>query len=176
MKDILHFEPLTPSKYQKYIAVGTIAYNQHYKHLWPSGNSAPYIQSSFTEAVLKKEESDANTILYLIQLNGKIVGIFKITLNCKLDSFSKNKALCIEKIYVLNAYAGKGIGKKVLQFAELRAQEMNKEIVWLDTMQKGPALKFYLQNGYEIHDESKVHFPTVIEDESLMWIMKKVVG
>jgi len=173
MKDIVHFEPIHPNTYDSYIEVGRLAYNQHYLHLWQHENSAPYIKRSFTLDVLNKEENDDNTILYRILSNKIAVGVVKITLNAPLDSYSATDALCIDKIYILNEYSGKGIGKKVLQFAMLRAKERNKKIVWLDTMQKSPALDFYLKNGFEIHNESRVPFPTVKENESLMWVMTK---
>ncbi len=173
MKNIVHFEPITPEVYTSYIEVGTRAYNQHYQHLWPNGNSSPYIESSFTNEVLKKEEGDDNTILYRILRNGKPIGVLKITLNAPVANFSNDEALCVDKIYILNEYSGKGIGQKVLQFAMLRAQEIQKKIVWLDTMQKGPALDFYLKNGFEIHSESKVTLPTILEEEELMWVMVK---
>lgn len=173
MKDIVHFEPIHPNTYKSYIEVGRLAYNQHYLHLWKHGNSAPYIESSFTLDVLSKEENDANTILYRILCNKIAVGVLKITLNAALDPYSATDALCIDKIYILKAHSGKGIGKKVLQFAMLRAKELNKKIVWLDTMQKGPALNFYLKNGYGIHSECRVPFAMVKENESLMWVMTK---
>lgn len=173
MKDILHFEPITPAKYQTYIEVGTRAYNQHYKHLWPNENTTTYIGSSFTEEVLAKEEKDNNTILYIIHLSGKAVGIIKITLNCSLDSFAAKEALYLDKIYILNEYSGKGIGRKALQFVHLKAIELHKKIIWLGAMQKGPALQFYLKNGYDIYSESKVPFSVVIEEEKAMWVMVK---
>lgn len=175
MKNIIHFEPLTPNLHETYIKTGTQAYNQHYLHLWMDGDSAPYIQGSFTTSVLQKEATDNNTILYLIQRNGKAVGILKITLNSPLKPYASTEALYVDKIYILNAYSGQGIGKKVLQFVQLRAKESNKKIVWLDAMQKGPALDFYLKNGYEIYGESKVPYATVKEDEKLMWILTKKV-
>jgi len=173
MKDIVHFEPITPAVYQSYIQVGTQAYNQHYLHLWPNGNSTPYIESSFSTAILEMEESNENTILYRILSNQKAVGILKISLNSALDSFSETEALCLDKIYILKEHSGKGIGQKALQFVTLRAKEMNKKIVWLDTMQNGPALNFYIKNGFKIHGESKVQFATVLEDEAMMWVMTK---
>lgn len=175
MKDLVLFEPLTPKKYTDYIRVGTLAYDQHYKHLWPNGNTTPYLESSFTNEVLAKEAKDDNTILYLIYFARKVVGIFKITINAPILSYASEESLCIDKIYILNEYSGKGIGGKILQFVILRAQEMNKKIVWLDTMQKGPALQFYLKNGFQISGESKVLFESVIEDLSLMYIMTKEV-
>jgi GNAT superfamily N-acetyltransferase len=81
----------------------------------------------------------------------------------------------IDKIYILKEYSGKGIGKKVLQFVALRAKELSKKCIWLDTMQKGPALHFYLKNGFEIHRKNRVHFATVLEEESGMWVMVKEV-
>lgn len=173
MKDIVHFEPITPETYTSYIEVGTQAYNQHYLHLWLNGNSSPYIEGSFTMAVLEKEDDDDNTILYRILSNQKAVGVLKITLNAALASFSKKEALYIDKIYILNEYSGKGIGKKALQFVTLRAKKMQKEIVWLDTMQKGPALDFYVKNGFEIHSENRVPYKEVLDEEGLMWIVMK---
>lgn len=173
MKDIIHFEPLTPVTYQEYIAVGTKAYDQHYLHLWPNQDSSPYISTSFTLQVLKKEEQAKNTLLYVIKRNGIGVGILKFTLDSCLGPYSKNEALYIDKIYIQNEYSGKGIGKKTLRFVQLRAKEMGKKLIWLDTMQKGPALNFYLKNDFEIYGESQIQLPNVIEVEKHMYIMIK---
>lgn len=173
MNDIVHFEPITPEVYENYIEVGTRAYKQHYLHLWPNENSSPYIKRSFTRAVLEKEENDKNTILYRILIHTKAVGIFKLTLDRAMGEYEASEALCVDKIYILKEYSGKGIGKKVLQFAMLRAREMHKKIIWLDTMQQGRALDFYLKNGFEIYEKSKVTLPTIIEEKSLMWILIK---
>lgn len=176
MKDIVHFEPLTQEKYATYITVGTKAYNQHYSHLWPKGDSAPYIQSSFTEEVLLQEEQDTNTRLFLIHHNKKTVGILKISLKKALDSYSREEALYVDKIYIIKEATGKGIGKKVFEFVELRAKELKKRIIWLDTMQKGPALHFYLKNGFKKHSTTEIPFPQAIEEEKPMFIMTKTVS
>ena len=175
MKDLVHFEPIRPETYQSYIEVGTKAYNQHYLHLWPNANSSPYIQSSFTEEVLLKEEKNNNTILYRIIRKGTPVGILKITLNATCGSYNEKEALYIDKIYLLNEYSRMGIGKKALQFVVLRAKAMGKKLVWLDTMQKGPAKEFYLNNGFEILTASKAPLPTILHSESAMWVMTKKV-
>lgn len=173
MKHIVHFEPLHPKTYHDYIAVGTRAYNQHYLHLWPHQDSSPYISSSFTMEVLEKEEQDANTLLYLIKGDSKIVGVLKFTLNAGLDEYTEQDALYVDKIYIQKEYSGKGIGSKTIQFVLLRAAELRKKIVWLDTMQKGAALNFYLKNGFDIHGESEILLPTVLQAEKQMYIMVK---
>ena len=173
MTNIVHFEPLTPKTYQDYIEVGTRAYDQHYLHLWPNGDSTPYVSRSFTLEVLEKEEQDKNTLLFIIRLNGEAVGVLKFTLNANLYQFTDEEALYVDKIYITNEHAGKGIGKKVLQFVLLRARAMEKQVVWLDAMQKGPALNFYLKNGFEIYSEREIRLPKILEAEKHMYIMVK---
>ncbi len=176
MTHIIHFEPLTPEKHPIYISVGTKAYNQHYLHLWPDGNSSTYIQNSFTNEVLAKEAMDTNTRLFIIHLKKSPVGILKFTLNEGLGPYSEEDALYVDKIYMLKEATGMGIGKKILQFISLRAKEMDKKIVWLDTMQKGAALNFYLKNGFEIYAETEVPFENAIESEKPMYVVVKVLG
>mgnify|MGYP000291460144 CR=1 FL=1 len=167
--------PLTEQLFKIYIEVGTIAYNQHYLHLWKNSDSAPYISSSFTQDVLQKEEQDANTELYLVK-NGNIsIGVLKLDLDASLDSYGKKEAILLDKIYLLKEYSGKGIGKKVLDFTENRARQLGKKIIWLDTMKTGSALQFYLKNGFEIYSETKLIFREAIESERPMYIMAKKI-
>lgn len=175
MKDIIQFELLTPALFQTYIEVGTKAYNQHYVHLWPNENTSPYLNSSFTETILKIEQANANTFLYVVKRSGNPVGILKFTQDKKLDYHSAQEALYIDKIYILKEHSGKGIGKTILHFAFLRAKENGKKIVWLDSMQKGPALHFYLKNSFEIHSETQVHFKAVKDEERPMYILVKKI-
>lgn len=175
LKNIIQFQPITPELYPLYIHTGIKAYTQHYLHLWPNENASPYLETSFTSAVLEKEEANSNTILYVIKCNNNTVGIFKINLNERLDSYTATDALYLDKIYILKEWSGKGIGKKVLQFVCLRAKELNKKIVWLATMQKGPALQYYLNNGFTIKRETEITLPSVLEDEKLMWILTKKI-
>jgi len=175
MKEIIHFEPLTAKRFTTYIEVGIKAYSQHYLHLWPGKDATPYIESSFTISVLQQEDFDENTRLFIINFNSKAVGILKFTINCKLTPFSEKEALYLDKIYILNEYSGKGIGKRVLQFVLLRAKKFQKNILWLDTMQNGPALQFYIKNGFEIYSEKLLYFPTMLENERPMFVLTKKV-
>lgn len=79
----------------------------------------------------------------------------------------------VDKIYIHNEACGFGIGTKALNFITLRAKELQKSVVWLDTMQKGPALNFYKKNGFIIHGTTKIPFAEAIEKEKPMFIMTK---
>jgi len=89
--------------------------------------------------------------------------------------YPEEEALYIDKIYLLNEYSGRGLGKKTLQFVLLRAEEISKKIVWLAAMQKGPAVNFYQQNGFEVYGESETSLP-ILEKEKHMYIMVKKIS
>jgi GNAT superfamily N-acetyltransferase len=176
MTQIIHFEPLTEETFDTYIKVGTKAYNQHYRHLWPNGDTYPYIQTSFTHAVLAEEQHNHNTQLFLIKQQTQCVGILKLTTDCALDGYSEEEALYLDKIYIIKEASGKGIGTKTLQFVHLRAKAKNKILVWLAAMQKGPALHFYQKNGYSIHGKTEIRFKQALEAEKPMFILKQKIN
>lgn len=173
MENIIQFEMLKPELYNTYIEIGTKAYDQHYKHLWPNGDTATYIKNSFTKEILLIEEKDNDTVLYLIKLNSKHVGILKVTLHKQLQDYSKIDALYLDKIYILNEFSGKGIGSKTLKFVEQIAADHSKKAIFLESMQKGMALPFYLSHSFSIVANTKVPFNNVIEEEKPMYLLKR---
>ena len=175
MTHIVYFEPLTEKTFDTYIKVGTKAYNQHYRHLWPNGITDPYIQNSFRQAVLVNEHNDNNTQLFLIKQHSQCVGILKLITDCALDGYSREEALYLDKIYIINEASGKGIGTKTLQFVSSRAKAKKKVMIWLAAMQKGPALRFYQKNGFCIHGKTEIKFKQALEAEKSMYILKKAI-
>lgn len=175
MKEDVQFEPLEPDFYNTYIEIGTRAYNQHYRHLWPNGDTTTYIQNSFTHEVLLQEEQNLDTALYLIKSGRAFVGILKITLHKEIQEYRNHQALYLDKIYILKEFSGKGIGKECLQFVENIATNLSKKVVFLESMQKGKALPFYLANKFSIVDNTKVPFENVIEEEKPMYLLMKKI-
>ncbi|WP_405398605.1 GNAT family N-acetyltransferase [Maribacter sp. Asnod2-G09] len=173
MENDIQFAPLKPELYSTYIEIGTKAYNQHYTHLWPNDETTTYIKNSFTKEVLLHEEEDEDTALYLIKLNSDYVGILKITLGKQLQDYSKADALYLDKIYILNEFSGKGIGSKTLKFVEKIATDHSKKAIFLESMQKGLALPFYLSHSFSIVANTQVPFNNVIEEEKPMYLLRK---
>jgi GNAT superfamily N-acetyltransferase len=175
MKEIVHFEPVDPETIDTYIKTRTKAYNQHYRHLWPDGDTTPYIQTSFRVAILKKELSTINIQLFLIHRNKECVGILKLVTDAPLEAYAKKEALYLDKIYITKEASGEGIGTKAIQFIMLRAKAAEKKLIWLATMQKGAALNFYKKNGFLIHGKTEIKFKQAIEAEKPMFIMMKKI-
>lgn len=175
MKNSVHFEPITPALYEVYIKIGTLAYNQHYHHLWPDGETSTYIQNSFTKKVLLKEERNNNTALFLIKINHNFSGILKLTLDKAIATYDKQESLYLDKIYILKEYTGMGIGRKTMEFITNKAKSLDKKVIYLEAMQKGPALGFYKKNSFNIINTTQVPFKNVIEKEKPMYILLKEI-
>lgn len=58
--------------------------------------------------------------------------------------------LRIHKIYVLPAAQGKSVGKKLMEFAEERAKELNLDMLNLNVNRYNAAVDFYKYLGFEI--------------------------
>ena len=169
----IHIVPLTPELFDAYIRVGIKSYCEHYLHLWENRDPRPYIENSFSREIVQQEYEDPNVSLYLILRGTLQVGILKLILNKTIELPEHIKCLFLERIYLLAAYSGTGIGARVLQFTEAKARDQNTKAVLLETMQKGPALKFYQKNGYDIWGTKNLGFTGLVEEERPMFILGK---
>ncbi|NAY90342.1 hypothetical protein GTQ34_00285 [Muricauda sp. JGD-17] len=156
-----------------YIRVGKKSYCEHYLHLWENEDPSPYLNSSFTHEVVSSELENPNVINFLVKANDVPTGIVKLIIDQPLDEHSAKDSLLAQKIYLLKSFSGMGIGQKVLRLIENYAIDLNKKLVWLDTMQKGKPLNFYLKNGFKINKESALTLPGAIPSEKPMWILTK---
>ncbi|WP_318311497.1 GNAT family N-acetyltransferase [Flagellimonas crocea] len=169
----LALQPLSSANIDTYLEVGIKSYCEHYLHLWENEDPTPYISHGLTRKVVERELLDPNALNYLVQWEGETVGVLKLVKNCGIDEIPDADALKAEKIYLLKAHSGKGIGKQLLKFIEDTARNVNKKVVWLDAMQKGNPIHFYQKNGYRIKRASEVTLPKVKPSEKAMWILTK---
>lgn len=174
--DTICFEAVKQANKETYMAVGSLAYRQHYTHLWEKGDPTPYLAGSFTEEVLARELRDGGIAHFIVSVGGEEAGILKIIKDCAVGTYPAKEALLIEKIYLLNNCTGRQIGGVILKFAEGYARRLGKKVIWLDTMKKGPALNFYLKHHYRVLHEHKLHYPGVIDEERPMFILTKLIN
>ncbi|WP_411031408.1 GNAT family N-acetyltransferase [Spongiimicrobium sp. 3-5] len=175
MKHLITIAPLTKKTFCTYIDVGSRSYREHYLHLWKRQDPSPYIESSFTTEVLHKENMDDNIDHFIIQKANLPVGILKIIKNSAAGSYSSGEALLLEKIYLLKAYSGQGIGKIAFDFVFDYARELGKKALWLDVMATSPALKVYQKIGFKKIGAKELHFLNVKDEERKMFVLSKVL-
>lgn len=173
MNNTIGLEPLSAATFSTYCKLGEQAYRDHYLHLWPREDPSPYIESSFTIVVLKKEIKDPNTIHFIIRKQSEGIGILKLIKDIGIKNVPHKGAMLLEKIYLLHKYTGKGYGKQILEKLESMALGLQISHLWLATMKKGSALLFYQELGYTVFGEQLLPFENARQDEKEMYLLLK---
>lgn len=169
----IDFQPLHPDLLRDYIAVGKQSYSEHYLHLWKNQNPQSYFEVSFTVPQVQFEMRDSNSENYLIRCDQEYAGILKLSKHQGWGSWTDHEALYLHRIYLLQGFSGKGVGKVTLEFVETYAKKLAKKVIWLETMKKGKALNFYKNNGFEIAGETQIDLRGVLPEEKGMWVLIK---
>ncbi|MGB5238012.1 MAG: GNAT family N-acetyltransferase [Flavobacteriaceae bacterium] len=168
--------PLTPELISTYNRVGTDSYHEHYLHLWPNANPSDYIDNNFNAQLVAQEIKDKNLRHFLVEEQGEVAGIMKLVVDSPIEPYSARQAIFLEKIYLLNRHSGQGMGKKCISYIIEFSNSLGKEILWLDTMQKGRALGFYLDLGFEIFGEKLLHFSNALQDQRPMYQLRLLLA
>ena len=80
-----------------------------------------------------------------------------------------NDNLEIERIYLKKKFQGKGLGKKMIEFAKEKAIQKKKNRIWLGVWEKNPkAIGFYEKVGFE---KIGTHIFKVGNDEQIDYVM-----
>lgn len=100
---------------------------------------------------MKKDFFTGRLLNYVYECNGHAVGL--LSMGDAGDSDKKGE-FEIYRIYVSRNYKNRGIGTKLLQFAEEEAfKKSYKEIVIWAFKENTNAISFYIRNGYVIDKE-----------------------
>ncbi len=149
MPSTIEFKQCTESDIDNLVAISQQFYPEHYTHIWKNEDPGYYINLSFTQSAFKEDLKNENIIYFLIQSADNVLGLLKIRQHHKVEGFNNSEALQLEKIYLLKASTGLGIGKKAIEFVKNYAFNLKKRVLWLDVMTTSPALIFYQRMGFQ---------------------------
>jgi len=132
-----------------------------------------YLNESFALDKLSAELANPNAAFYFAVLNEEVIGYLKINFGDAQTELKDNKAVEIERIYVLQAYHGKKIGQLLYNKAIEIAKEHQAHYVWLGVWEENHrALQFYKKNGFVPFD---THIFKLGNDEQTDIMMKLVL-
>ncbi len=103
--------------------------------------------------------------VYICELDGQAIGMFLLQ---KKDDYiwgaNDAPAMYVHKLAILGEFAGRGIGTKILAFAEEKAKENGMSLLRLDCSEDNKNLcDYYARQGYK-HVKTKVFNPTDIKE------------
>lgn len=129
-----------------------------------------YLDEGFSFTKLTTELSDNNAEFYFAILDNNVIGYLKINFGQSQTELQDNKAVEIERIYVLKEYHGKKVGQLLYDKAIKIAKQKNADYVWLGVWEENPrAINFYKKNGFVEFDK---HIFKLGNDEQTDIMMK----
>ncbi|WP_310594097.1 GNAT family N-acetyltransferase [Flavobacterium sp.] len=133
-------------------------------------NMKAYLEEGFSNAKLSAELDNPNSEFYFATLNNTVIGYLKINFGLAQTELKDDKALEIERIYVLQDFHGKKVGQLLYDQAILLAKEKKADYVWLGVWEKNHrAIQFYTKNGFVEFDQ---HIFVLGDDEQTDIMMK----
>lgn len=133
-------------------------------------NMQLYLDESLSVEKLTTELNDPNAAFYFATIEVKVVGYLKLNFGQSQTELKDDKALEIERIYVLKEYHGKKVGQVLYEHALLVAHQQHAAYVWLGVWEENPrAINFYKKNGFVEFDK---HIFKLGNDEQTDIMMK----
>lgn len=133
-------------------------------------NMTKYLEEGFSEEKLTTELNDRNSEFYLASLDHHVIGYLKLNFGQTQTEIKDDKAVEIERIYVLKEFHGKKVGQLLYEKAMQIAKQINAVYVWLGVWEENPrAINFYKKNGFVEFDK---HIFKLGDDEQTDIMMK----
>lgn len=133
-------------------------------------NMKEYLETSFSSEKLISELTDENSSFYFALLGNDVIGYLKLNFGESQTELKDNKALEIERIYVLQQFHGKKIGQLLYEKALQIADQAKVDFVWLGVWEENDrAINFYKKNGFIEFDR---HMFKLGDDEQTDIMMK----
>lgn len=134
------------------------------------GNFQSYLDLAFNEDRLRMELSTPNSAFFLCLLENQPVGYCKLNEGEAQTEKGYPNSLEIERIYVLQAFKGQGIGKAMIGLSKRTAIEKDLHYIWLGVWEKNPnAIAFYQKMGF---NKIGTHHFQLGTEEQLDYVME----
>ena len=131
---------------------------------------AEYLENGFSTRKLKEELTDDDAAFYFAELEKKVIGYLKVNFGLSQTEIQDDKALEIERIYVLKEFQGKSVGQALFQKAVELARKHSLDYIWLGVWEENQsAIRFYQKNGFTEFDK---HIFKLGKDEQTDIMMK----
>lgn len=166
---------VTTAELDLLIEVAHKTYREHYQYLWKD-KGEHYIETSYNKEAFQKEVQDKNVGLYLITHKKTTYGFLKLNFDATFVNYTAQEALELERIYLLKKETGKGIGKAVMKAVDTIANNLNKKVIWLKTMDSSGIDKFYECCGYTVCGETKLNVAGIFPNLQRQLIMDKQIS
>ncbi|MEO8074534.1 MAG: GNAT family N-acetyltransferase, partial [Acidobacteriota bacterium] len=132
-----------------------------------------YMNQAFSPETIEADLRDEKTIYLIVESGGETVGYAKIQFDAREDCVSGEKVLELCRLYALDKFIGKGVGKSLMMEIFKIAGEKNYDTIWLGVWEFNyRAREFYKKFGFEKCGE---HIFQLGSDPQIDWVMQRKI-
>lgn len=169
MKDI-NIRRVTPEDINQLQKIGRQTFSETFSVGNTEENMRKYLEEGFSKEKLSTELNDKDTEFYFAELENEVIGYLKLNSGQSQTELKDDRAVEIERIYVLKEFHGKAVGQLLYEKAMQVARQKNADYVWLGVWEENPrAINFYRKNGFAEFDK---HIFKLGDDEQTDIMMK----
>ncbi|HLZ89812.1 MAG TPA: GNAT family N-acetyltransferase [Puia sp.] len=172
MQDSVTIRLMRPSDLDTLGFICRESYSQNFGHHWEPGGLEEYLEKVFGAEILSKELQDNDIQYYVAYHEATPIAFMKLHFRSNLPGLEPEKGIELDKLYILPAYKGLTIGRRMMSLALGLATAANKEICWLIVIDTNrDAITFYEKYGFRFHSAGRVPYPRFREELKGMWRM-----
>ncbi len=169
----MDIQELQPTDAEALSALCLRIYPQFFLYLWHERGEW-YQREKYNANQLRSEIENPNSKYYFILFENVPVGYLKINLNMALPAYPSANGMEVERIYLLKEMQGKGLGKRLMDFAVAQAKSLQKSYLFLYVMDSSAeSMKFYETMGFEKFGRKYLDFEQMKEEYRGMYSMVK---
>ncbi|AWK51380.1 GNAT family N-acetyltransferase [Clostridium beijerinckii] len=129
-----------------------------------------YLKENFSYGQLESEIKNNGSRFYIVENNKDVVAYMKLNFDKAQTETEHHNTLEVQRIYILQEFKGKHIGKRLIQKAIEIGKNSSITYIWLGVWENNiNAIKFYEKQGFEKFD---THIFKLGEDEQTDNLMK----
>lgn len=134
-----------------------------------------FFDDAYNHNILKSELANSESETYLAYVDDELAGYLKVNWGDAQTERELENALEVQRLYVLKAYHGQGVGKALFEKALRIAESGEFDWAWLGVWEKNyKAQHFYKRYGFEKFGEHQ--FVVTPEKSDIDWLLKKSLG
>ncbi|MDB2104219.1 GNAT family N-acetyltransferase [Clostridium paraputrificum] len=132
-----------------------------------------YLKENFSYEQVEREIKKEGSIFYIVENKDEVLAYMKINFDKAQTEEGYLNTLEIQRIYILQEYKGRKIGKRLIEIAKNIAKKNELNYIWLGVWENNfNAIKFYEKQGFK---KFATHIFKLGDDEQTDNLMKFIV-
>lgn len=155
--------------FQLLSTLGRRAFQEAFGKYNDAGDMQAYLDLAFNSDKIKEELLNRSITYYIASYQEIPVGYAKLNIDAVYPDLPVDAQIQLERIYVLDAFTGKKVGKALMEKCIQHAVNIGKEFIWLSVWQQNKkAINFYKKWNFKIIGNKKFVLGKEVNNDFVM--------